>query len=84
MYLNFKCSGKNYKHVSSDHITKFITEDDVLCDKKYNLLTEKEIDVNDIENISVHIYVSTNPYDQNWLRDKKITISNIKVLIYGK
>jgi uncharacterized sulfatase len=84
MLLRFSCKGKNFKYLSKDHITKYILEEEVLCDKKYELLVEKEIDIKDIEDISVSICVGSNEKDRNWEPDKKITISNIKVLIWGK
>jgi len=84
MKLNFVVSGKKFDYTFSDHITKYIVADDILCNKTYKLLVEKEMDVNNSENIATHIYVSTNEYDANWKPDKKITISNIRVLIYGE
>jgi hypothetical protein len=84
MTLNFICSGKDYEYASKENITKYIADETVLCDKEYNLLVEKEIDVNHIENISIHICVTTNEYDCNWKPNKKITLSNMKVLILGK
>ena len=83
MNLNFICSGKDYKYASKENITKYIA-DDVVCGKKYDLLIEKEIDVQNIEKLSVHVCVTTNDNDSNWKPDKKITISNIRVLIWGK
>jgi len=84
MMLNFICKGKRLNYYFRDNITKYIDDEDMLCDKKYRLLVEKEIDVNNIENISVHIYVTTNVADMDWERDKKITLSNMKILISGK
>jgi len=84
MNLNFICSGDNYEYASKENITKYIANDDIECNEKYELLIEKEIDVSDIEKFSVHICVTTNKYDYHWRPDKKITISNIKVIILGK
>ena len=84
MVLNFDCLGENFKYNSKEHITKYIAEDNVLPNEKYELLIEKEIDVKYVEHLSIHIYVSTNEQDENWMRDKKITVSNRRVLIYGK
>ena len=84
MQLNFDCMGKDFNSNSKEHITKYIAEDNVLCNKKYELSIEKEIDVSDVEKLSTRIYVSTNEYDEDWEQDKKITISNIRVIIYGK
>ena len=84
MRLKFICSGKDYQYASNEHITKYIADDPIAYGKKYDLLIEKEIDVNNVENISVHICVTTNEYDSNWKPNKKITISNIRVLMWGK
>jgi hypothetical protein len=84
MVLIFNCTGKNLNYVSNENITKYIEADEILCDKKYELSIEKEIDVNELDKFSVHIYVATNEYDANWMPDKKITLSNIKVFILGK
>ncbi|MCL2290570.1 MAG: LTA synthase family protein [Bacteroidetes bacterium] len=84
MFLEFICSGKNYKYVSRENITKYILDDEILCNKKYELFIEKEIDVSDLDQFSVHICVTTDKKDENWEPDKKITISNVKVLIWGK
>jgi len=84
MMLNFLCSGDHFDYASGDHITKYILEDDIVCGETYELSIEKEIDVRDLDEFSVHICVTTNVWDDNWQRDKKITISNIKVTIWGK
>jgi len=84
MVLVFKCRGKNFEYISKENITKYIEDDDILCDKKYEMTVEKEIDINDLESFFAHIYVATNESDANWSPDKKITISNIRVLISGK
>ena len=84
MMLSFFCLGKDYKNISRDHITKYIVDEDIVCNKKYELLVEKEFDVKDIENLSVSVCVTSNVLDYNWEPDKKITLSNIRVLIWGK
>ncbi|MCL2435185.1 MAG: LTA synthase family protein [Lentimicrobiaceae bacterium] len=84
MMLNFICSGDKLDYVSRDHIVKYILEDDILCDKKYELSVEKEIDVRDLNESYVRICVTSNLWDENWQPDKKITLSNIKVTIWGK
>jgi len=84
MKLNIVCSGEQFKYDFSDHITKYILDDEILIGKKYELFIEKEIDVRGLEESSVHIYISTNEYDANWEPNKKITISNIKVIILAK
>jgi len=84
MLLNFVCSGKDFQYLSKENITKYIADDDILCDKKYELSIEKEIDMNDLEKFYVHIYVSTNEYDVHWRPDKRITMSNARVLILKK
>jgi hypothetical protein len=80
MMLNFVCLGENFKYVSSELITKYIADENVLSDIKYELLIEKEVDVSATDNISVSITVSSNEWDENWEPDRKITISNIRVL----
>jgi hypothetical protein len=84
MKLNFICKGSGFEYISKENITKYITDEDVLCNKKYALFIEKEIDVSDLEKFSVHICVTTNEHDANWQPDKKITLSNIKTIIWGK
>ena len=84
MMLNVFCKGTDFSYEFRDHITKYIEDENIECGKKYSLVVEKEIDVHNTNNISVHIFVSTNISDKNWAPDKKITISNVKVLIYGK
>ena len=84
MNLNFICLGKNYEYASKENITKYIADDTVLCDKKYELFIEKEIDVSDLDKFSVHICVTSNEDNEHWKPDKKITISNVKVIILGK
>jgi hypothetical protein len=84
MLLNVICSGDGLNYVFSDHITKYILDDEILCGKKYELSIEKEIDIKELEKFSAHIFISTNKHDRNWEPDKKITISNIRVLIWGK
>ena len=84
MFLNFICSAKNFEYHSKEHITKYIVDDDVLCNKKYELFIEKEIDIKDFKEFSAHIFVSTNDKDENWEKDKRITVSNVRVLILGK
>jgi len=84
MMLNFVCTGKNYRYASKEHIVKYIADDNIICNKEYVLSIEKEIDVRNLKNFSVHIYVSTNEWDENWKRDKKITLSNMNVVILGK
>jgi hypothetical protein len=84
MMLNIICSEKKYKYVFRDHITKYLTDDNIICGEKYNLLVEKEIKVNDLDKFSVHIFIRSNTSDYKWEPNKKITLSNIRVLIYGK
>ena len=84
MMLNIICSGKKTDYVFKDHITKYIAEDNIIRDKKYNLLIEREVNVKNADGMSVYIYVSTNESDSGWKPDKKFTVSNIKVLIYEK
>jgi arylsulfatase A-like enzyme len=81
MMLNFICLGENFKYVSSELITKYIVDENVLSNTKHELLIEKEVDVSATDNISVNITVSSNEWDENWEPDKKITISNIRVLL---
>ncbi|MDR2970876.1 MAG: LTA synthase family protein [Bacteroidales bacterium] len=84
MMLNFVCSGTELNYISSDNITKYLAVDDYICDKKYNLLIEKEIGTQNEESLSININVSTNEFDNNWLANKRFIISNIKVQISGK
>jgi uncharacterized sulfatase len=84
MMLNFMCLGKEYKNIVREHITKYILDENIDCNKKYELLIEKEFDVKEIEDISASVCVTSNILDYNWEPDKKITLSNIRVLIYGK
>lgn len=84
MTLNFICLGENYEYISKENISKYIASDNIECNKKYELFIEKEIVVNDLEKCSIHICVRTNEYDYYWKPDKKMTLSNIKVLIQGK
>jgi len=84
MMLNFICKGNNFKYESKENITKYVVSDHIQSGETYRLQIEKEINVKDINNISVHICVTTNEYDYNWLPDKKISFSNTKVLILGK
>jgi hypothetical protein len=84
MMLNFICSGKDFNYISKDNITKYILDDNIFCNQKYELSIEKEIDVSDLEKFFVHICVTSNGKDFYWSPDKKITISNVRVLILGK
>ena len=84
MMLNFICNGENFENRSKENITKYIVTDQIECGVNYELSIEKEINVADIEKLSTHICVTTNEKDNNWKPDKKITISNVKVLIWGK
>ena len=84
MRLVIKFSGKNYEYISKENITKYIEDDEILCYKKYELSIEKEIDVSALEHISAQIYIATNESDVRWSPNKKITLSNIKVIILGK
>ena len=84
MNLNITCSGKDLEYTFKDHITKYIADENIECNKEYTLLVEREVNVKDIHTFSPHIFISSNIYDQYWKPDKKITISNVKVLIYGK
>jgi len=84
MFLNFICLAKKFEYLSREHITKYILADEILCNKKYELSIEKEIDVRDLKEFSVHICITTPDKDENWERDKKITISNVKATIWGK
>jgi len=84
MMLNITCSGNDFNYVFSDHITKYIAVDNVLCNKEYSLWVEREINVKNVNDIAVRIYVSSNEYSKYWEPDKKITLSNMEVLIWGK
>jgi len=83
MALVFKCIGKELEYISKENITKYIEDDDIIRDKKYELSIEKEIDINELKSFLLHIYIATNENDDYWRPDKKITISNIRVLISG-
>jgi len=84
MMLNFICSGDDFNYVSKDNITKYILDDNIFCNQKYVLSTEKEIDVKDLEKFTVHICVTTNESNEAWRPDKKITLFNTRVLIFEK
>jgi len=84
MLLHVVCSGDKFNYASKDHIVKYILEDDILCGETYELSVEKEIDVKDLDEFFLHIYVTPNELDQNWQPNKKITLSNMKVSIWGK
>jgi len=84
MMLNFICWGKDYKYASKENITKYIVDENILQGEKYELSIEKEIDVSEIEQYSVQICVTTNEKNNFWKPDKKITLSNTRVLILGK
>jgi len=84
MHLNFICLGDNFRYISKENITKYIPDDNILCDKIYELFIEKEIDVSEMNKFSVHVCVTTNHNDYCWKPNKKITISNARVTIFGK
>ena len=82
--LNFICWGKNYKYASKENITKYIVDENILQGEKYELYIEKEIDVSELEKCSVQVCVTTNEKNNFGKPDKKITLSNTRVLILGK
>jgi hypothetical protein len=84
MMLKFVCSGKDHNYVSKEIITNYVLEDDILCNEKYGLSAEKEIEVRDLERFFIHVCITSNEKDKNWERNKKITVSNMKVAIWGK
>ncbi|MDR0205790.1 MAG: sulfatase-like hydrolase/transferase [Bacteroidales bacterium] len=84
MRLVIKFSGKNFEYISKEYITKYIEDDEIVCNKKYELSIEKDIDIGNLDKISAHIYVVTNEKDGNWRSNKKITLSNINIMILGK
>ena len=83
MRLNFICLGENHEYISKEYITKYITDDNIECGKNYELSIEKEVNVTDLNEFSVHVCVTTNEKNENWRPNRKITISNAKVLIFG-
>lgn len=85
MDLEFFCNGAGMLHpiYFKDKVVKYLSGEIIRADTWYKLSLSKEIIVKDAEDLKLAVSVSTVRYDNEWVANSKLTITNVAIKIEG-